>query len=281
MTTPNVWFITGASKGLGLTLAKQLLASGCFVAATSRTIQALTDAVGEAQSDHFLPLEMDLADEQSVQNAIEATVKTFGRVDVVVNNAGYLQFGTLEELTDAEVRQTFDVNVFGTLNVIRHVMPQLRRQRAGHIFNIASIAGYFGEFPGSDSYSGAKFALVGLSEALAAEAKPFGVHVTVVYPGTFRTNFLAGSSLMLPTQPVADYTEVRAAEKQWSAYDGQQPGDPEKAMAVLVEVASSATPPLHLFLGPDAYDVATKKEVEVQKQRATWQETATATNFSA
>ncbi|WP_375433979.1 SDR family oxidoreductase [uncultured Hymenobacter sp.] len=281
MTTPTVWFITGASKGLGLTLAKQLLASGSCVAATSRTIQALTDAVGAAPSNRFLPLEMDLADELSVQQAIAATVKMFGRLDVVVNNAGYLQFGTLEELTDTEVRRTFDVNVFGTLNVVRHVMPQLRRQRAGHIVNIASIAGYFGEFPGSGSYAASKFALVGLSEALAAEAKPFGVQVTVVYPGTFRTNFLADSSLVMPAQPVPDYTEVRAAESQWSAYDGQQPGDPEKAMRVLVEVISSATPPLHLFLGPDAYDLAGKKEAGIQEQREIWQETATATSYSA
>ncbi len=281
MTTPKVWFITGASKGLGLTLAKQLLAAGDYVAATSRTTQALTDAVGQASSDRFLPLEMDLASEASVAQAVAATVSAFGRLDVVVNNAGYLQFGTLEELSDAEMRQTFDVNVFGTLNVIRHALPQLRAQRVGHIFNIASIAGYSAEFPGSGSYSATKFALVGLSEALSAEAKPFGIRVTVVYPGTFRTNFLAGSSLMMPAAPVAAYTEVRAAEQQWASYDGQQPGDPDQAMAVLRSVAAAATPPLHLFLGPDAYELAAQKEAAVQAQRAAWHDVATATNFPA
>jgi NAD(P)-dependent dehydrogenase (short-subunit alcohol dehydrogenase family) len=279
MSTPQVWFITGASKGLGLTLTKKLLAAGHRVAATSRTAQGLTDAVGAAASDQFLPLETDLGNEQSVKQAIDATVAAFGCLDVVVNNAGYLQFGTLEELSDAELRRSFEVNVFGTLNVIRHAMPQLRQQGTGHVFNIASVAGYFGEYPGSGAYSGAKFALVGISEALSAEARPFGIHVTVVYPGVFRTNFLSDSSLVMPAHPEAAYTEVRAAETQWSAYDGNQPGDPDKAMAVLLDVVNVPNPPLHLFLGPDAYVAAEKKEASVQQQREAWRAPATATDF--
>ncbi|UOG76789.1 SDR family oxidoreductase [Hymenobacter tibetensis] len=277
----NVWFVTGASKGLGLTLVKQLLAAGNYVAATSRTTKALTAAVGQGPSDHFLPLEMDLVNEQSVEQAIAATVATFGRLDVVVNNAGYLQFGTIEELTDAEVRRNLDVNIFGVLNVIRHAVPHLRRQNSGHVFNLASIGGYSGQHPGAATYTAGKFAVAGLSAALAAEVKPFNIHVTIVYPGTFRTDFLAGSSLMMPAQPVAEYTEVRAAEQQWAAYDGQQPGDPEKAMAVLLAVADSTNPPLHLFLGPDAYEAAAQQEAAVQQERAAWEEVATATNFTA
>lgn len=276
-----MWFVTGASKGLGLTLVKQLLAAGKYVAATSRTTKALISAVGQGPSDHFLPLEMDLVNEQSVEQAIAATVATFGRLDVVVNNAGYLQFGTVEELTDAEVRRNLDVNIFGVLNVIRHAVPHLRRQKSGHVFNLASIGGYSGQHPGAATYTAGKFAVAGLSAALAAEVKPFNIHVTIVYPGTFRTDFLAGSSLMMPAQPVADYTDVRAAEQQWAAYDGQQPGDPEKAIAVLLAVANSTNPPLHLFLGPDAYEAAAQQEAAVQQERAAWKEVATATNFAA
>ncbi|WP_239649111.1 SDR family oxidoreductase [Kosakonia radicincitans] len=164
----KVWFITGAARGVGLSLARQLLAQGDSVAATSRTLQSLQH-VPEAQSERFLPLEVDLRSEASVQSAIGKTVARFGRIDVVVNNAGYGQYGALETLSDAELRDNFDINVFAPLHVIRHALPHLREQRCGHIFNIASIVGFQGGYAGWGSYVASKFALAGLTEALAAE----------------------------------------------------------------------------------------------------------------
>ena len=177
MENSKVWFITGASKGLGLTLAKKLLAQGYKVAATSRSEKALIEAIGNA-SLNFLPLEMDLVNEKSVKNAIEVAINHFKTIDVVVNNAGYGQIGTLEELTYKESTKNYDVNVFGLLNVVRNTMPYLRANKSGHIFNIASVGGYYGAFAGWGIYCSTKFAVAGLTEALAAEVKSFGVKVT-------------------------------------------------------------------------------------------------------
>lgn len=165
METKKVWFVTGASKGLGLTFVKELLANNYRVAATLRTKKSLTEAVGE--NKNFLPIEMDVTSNGEVAKALAATVSHFGQVDVVVNNAGYSQIGTPEELSDEEVKRNFEVNVFGQLNVIRHVAKHLRNQRSGHIFNIASIGGYLGNFPGFGVYCSTKFSVAGFTEALA------------------------------------------------------------------------------------------------------------------
>jgi NAD(P)-dependent dehydrogenase (short-subunit alcohol dehydrogenase family) len=191
MKNEKVWFVTGASKGLGLTLVKKLLGEGFRVAATSRNEQALIDAVGE-KLENFLPLEMDLLCERSVSEAVSKTVDAFGEIDVVVNNAGYGQLGTLEELSDEEVRNNFDVNVFGVLNVIRSAMPHLRAQRSGHVFNISSIGGYTAGFGGWGIYCSTKFAVAALTESLAAEMKLFNVKATVVYPGISAPIFVEG-----------------------------------------------------------------------------------------
>jgi len=202
MDTNKVWFVTGASKGLGLSLVKRLLNEGCKVAATSRTIESLEKEVGT--SANFLPLEVDVIDEKSVNNAIAKTLETFGGIDVVVNNAGYGQLGTLEELSAKEASQNFDTNVFGVLNVIRNVMPHFRSKKSGHIINISSIAGFLGTFPGWGIYNATKFAVAGLTEALSAETKSLGVNATIVYPGYFRTNFLLKGSLRLAENPIGD-----------------------------------------------------------------------------
>ena len=275
----KVWFVTGASKGLGLTLTKTLLAEGFRVAATSRNATALTAAVGE-NSENFLPLEMDLLSEQSVRESIDKTLETFGRIDVVVNNAGYGQIGTLEELSDEESRKNFDVNVFGVLNVIRRVMPHLRGQRAGHIFNISSIGGYTANFPGWGIYCATKFAVAALTQSLSAEAKEFGVHATVVYPGTFRTNFLENGSIGLPENPIAEYSEARKSQDLFkNEINGNQLGNPEKAAAALIRIASETNPPLHLFLGSDAFNVANATISEVQKDLENWRALTISTDF--
>lgn len=265
MSTKKVWLVTGASKGLGLTLVKKLLKEGYNVSATSRNSNDLIKEVG-APSASFLPLQVDLINEQSVSNAIAVILQKFNTIDVVVNNAGYGQMGTLEELSDEEVRANFDINVFGSLNVIRHVMPYLREKQSGAIFNISSIGGFQGAFPGWGIYCATKFAVAGFTEALATEAKSLGITATIVYPGYFRTNFLLKGSLSAPQHPIAAYKEARALELvHQNDITGNQPGDPEKAAAVLIEVAESTAPPLHLFLGQDAYDMAKVKLESIQR----------------
>lgn len=275
----KIWFVTGASKGLGLALVKKLLSSGYRVAATSRNVNDLQKAVN-AGREVFLPLAVDLKNESSVENAIKETVSHFGSIDVIVNNAGYGLFGSIEELTDAEVRENFDVNVFGVLNVIRKAMPFLRKQKSGHIFNIASIGGFVGTFPGFGSYTGTKFAMHGFSESLAAEVKPFGVHVTIVSPGYFRTEFL-DSSLGLPKNEIADYKLVRESQTfHQHEMNNKQIGDPVKAVSVLIDIAEQTTPPLHLFLGKDSYQMAEAKIKAIQDDLAAVKELATSTDHA-
>lgn len=282
MDNQQVWFVTGASKGLGLTLTQQLLAAGHKVAATSRTVNALTEAVGISANENFLPLEVSLTDEESVKIAVLKTLEAFGKLDVVVNNAGYGHFGTLEELTDKECRQNFDVNVFGSLNVIRQVMPFLRAQRSGKIFNISSIGGYTANFAGWGIYCATKFAVAGFTEALAAEAKSFGISATVVYPGYFRTSFLTKESMIGPANSIAEYEDARASQQAHeNDINGNQAGDPEKGVAVLIEVAAQTEVPVHLFLGQDAYDRAAMKIDIIQQDLESWKALATATDFDA
>ncbi|MBO9200188.1 MULTISPECIES: oxidoreductase [Niastella] len=274
----KIWYVTGASKGLGLVLVKTLLNKGYRVAATSRNLNELQQAVG-VTNDAFLPLAVDLKDEKSVEKSIKDTVTRFGGIDVVVNNAGYGLLGSLEELSDAEVRQNFDVNVFGVLNVIRKVLPYMRKQQSGHFFNIASIGGFTGNFPGFGSYAATKFAMHGFSESMAAEVKPFGITVSIVSPGYFRTEFLAGS-LGVPANEIEAYKLVRDSQQAHTqSINHNQAGDPAKAATVMIEIAEQKEPPLHLFLGKDAYEFADVKIKAVQQDMAAVKELATSTDF--
>lgn len=277
MGIKKVWFVTGASKGLGLSLVNQLLKAGQSVAATSRNVNDLIAAV-HSNAEKFLPLSVNLGDEQSVEQAIKATVKHFGRIDIVINNAGYGIGGSIEELTDEETRNSFDVNVFGTFNVIRKVSPYLRVQRSGHIINIASIAGIAGA-TGWAVYSAAKAAVIAFSEVLAEDLKAFGVNVTVVAPGAFRTSFLTSESLVLTKNPIADYEDVRAVHSRYLKMDGEQVGDPEKAAAAMISLASMPTPPIHLLLGNDALQRATTKTNALIKEYQDWKAITISTDF--
>jgi len=277
MGMKKVWFITGASKGLGLSLVNQLLKAGQSVAATSRNIDELKKAVN-ADTGKFLPLAVNLADEQSVEDAIKATIAKFERIDVVINNAGYGIGGSIEELSDSETRNSFDVNVFGTLNVIRKASPYLRAQRSGHIINIASIAGIAGA-TGWAVYAAAKSAVIALSEVSAEDLKEFGIKVTVVAPGTFRTSFLTADSLVLAANPIAEYEEVRAIHSKYLKMDGQQVGDPEKAAAAMISLTSMPNPPVHLLLGNDAFQRANTKIEALTKEFKDWKAITISTDF--
>ena len=264
MQNIKTWFITGASKGFGLSLVKQLLQAGQNVAATSRNVTELIKAVG-VDTPNFLHLQVELGNEDSVGCALHQTKAAFKSLDVVINNAGYGIGGSIEELTDRETRDSFEVNVFGTLNVIRMAMPYMRHQQSGHIINISSIAGFTGA-TGWSVYAATKFSVLGLSEVLAQDVAEFGVKVTVVAPGAFRTSFLTDDSLNIAKHPIAEYTAVHKTQSRYLQMNGAQSGDPEKAAAAIIEVAQMENPPLYLLLGEDAYDRAMAKLQKLERE---------------
>ncbi|RDI12099.1 SDR family NAD(P)-dependent oxidoreductase [Flavobacterium sp. AG291] len=272
----KIWFVTGASKGFGLLFVKQLLATGQNVAATSRTTAELIKTIGD--SENFLPLEVDLASDSSVAAAIAKTEAKFGGLDVLVNNAGYGIGGSLEEVEDRDVRAAFDINVFAVFNTIRHTLPIMRKQQSGHIINIASIAGVA---PGSGwaAYSAAKSAVIGLSEALAQDVQPFGITVTAVAPGGFRTSFLSKESLAVPKNRNGAYDNINEMLIRYQGLDGKQAGDPEKGVAIMIQTAFEQNPPLHLLLGSDAYRRATAKFESQMNEFENLKDTTTSTDF--
>jgi NAD(P)-dependent dehydrogenase (short-subunit alcohol dehydrogenase family) len=270
----KVWLVTGASKGLGLNLIKLLLSTGYRVVATSRNAAALEEGIHE-NKENLYSVSLDITSDEDVKSAIDKAIAHFGQIDVVVNNAGYSLVGSMEEMTDAEFRSTIDVNLFGTINIIRHVMPYLRQQGSGHIINISSNAGYLG-FANAASYNAAKFAVIGLTEALAQEVKPFGIKATVVAPGQFRTEFM--NSIQYVKHRIADYG-VDEAEQTWSAFSGKQQGDPDKLVSILLRISEMEEPPLHLLLGPDTYELVLQKRKEEAAEFEQWRALTLSTNF--
>lgn len=275
----KIWFVTGASKGVGQRLVRQLLARGDRVAATSRTVASLTEAIGPA-SGQFLPLQVDLTDDQSVRSAIARTIETFGKIDVVVNNAGYAQQGTVEGLSNEELRQNFDINLFAPLTVLRHVLPHLRAERGGHVINIASIVGFQGGYAGWGSYVASKFAIAGLTESLAAEVAEFGIKATVVYPGPVRTEFLSSGALAVAKRQIDEYTEAKASlDLHLGTLHGRQAGDPDKLALLIMQAVDVTEPPLHLFAGKIANELAAQKTAAVQHDVDAWKASSEATDF--
>lgn len=247
----NVWFITGASNGFGLALVKQLLEGGYKVAATSRDKTQIEKKVGT--SPNLLALTVDITNDSEIKSAVEEAVKTFGKIDVAVNNAGYMLLGALEEVSDKEFRQSVSVNVFAFQNVIRNVMPYFRKQQSGHFFNFASSAGYSADAC-AGSYNAVKSAVIGFSEALALEAKQFNVKVTIVSPGLFRTNFLG--AFPVAQNNIEAYGTQNLVDAM-NQFNGKQPGNPDKLVKILIDTAGIENAPLHLLLGKDAYQRAT------------------------
>lgn len=276
MDNSKVWYITGASKGIGRSLVKQLLLQGNNVAATSRQIAALSDIKGT--QGNFLPLQVDLTNEQSIATSLEKTIGTFGKIDVIVNNAGYGIGGALEELSEQEITDNFNVNFFAVVKVIQQALPYLRRQRSGHIINISSIAG-FAPGTGWSIYAASKFAVSGLSEALANDLKPLGIHVTVVSPGWFRTNFAKPEAISFSKKQIDDYSFMRAAHQKFSEMDGKQLGNPESVADVFIALVSSSNPPVTFFLGSDAYKRANDKITHLSQQTEQWKKLSSSTDF--
>ena len=255
----KVWFITGAGGGLGAAIARAALDSGDNVVATDRDQDAVRAAF-ESFEDRVLALKLDVTIPDEATNAVAAAVNQFGRIDVLVNNAGYGQFGIFEENAEADVQRQFAVNVFGLFHVTRAVLPIMRRQRSGHIFNQSAIGGFIG-YPNLALYSASKFAVEGFSESLSLELAPFDIKVTIVEPGFMRTNFLDEKSMRYGgSHSIADYGEAAEQMRAFVADNHQsQSGDPAKLGAAMVALAAEGQPPLRFLAGSDAYDHAKAK----------------------
>lgn len=274
----KVWFITGASRGFGALMTKEALAAGDAVVATARNPKSVTDKFGE--HPNLIAVALDVTNEGQAKEAAAKAVERFGRIDVLANNAGYGLLGAVEEATAEEVERLYATNVFGLLKVTRAVLPYMRRQRSGHILNFSSIGGYFG-YPGWGVYGSTKFAVEGLSESLAAELEPFGIKVTIVEPGFFRTDFLADNSLAVSPAAIPDYIGTPAGNMRDFAADANhaQPGDPARLAAGIITLANAANPPLRMPFGSDTVAKIEEQNASVAKELAEWRELAVSTDF--
>lgn len=277
---PATWFVTGTSRGLGLELTRQLLERGDGVVATTRSPERLTAALGDgADTSRLLPLAVDLRDEEQVRQAVNKTVDHFGGLDVVVNNAGYGFLAAVEETADRDVRDMLDVQVVGVWNVLRATLPVLREQRGGHVVNVSSVLGLTA-VPGWALYCAGKFALEGLSEALAAEVADFGIDVTIVEPGYFRTAFLTPDSLALPAATTDHYPGIREMVDNHLALQGSQPGDPRKGAEAVISRVVAGGGPLRQLLGSDSHAYASAKVQALQANLDATAATAPGTDFT-
>ena len=273
--TKPVWFITGCSTGFGRELARTLLERGYRTVVTARRVDALDEFAGHPNA---LALELDVCDARQVGAAIEATEQRFGRIDVLVNNAGIGYFAAVEESEDDAVRHMFDVNVFALGRMIRAVLPRMRQRRSGFIVNFSSIGG-LRAFPALGYYNASKFAVEGLSEALWQEVEPLGIRVMLVEPSGFRTDW-AGRSAGESAVEIDDYAGTAGVlRRQIRGNSGQQPGDPVRAAQAIVSAVESSDPPHHLLLGNAAYDLATAKLAELEREFGAWESVARGADF--
>lgn len=266
--TTQTWFITGASSGFGLAFARHALARGYNVVATARTVAKLADLEALAP-ERVLVQALDVTRDGEAEAAVAAAVARFGRIDVLINNAGYGIVGALEETPDAELRAQMETNFFGAVRVTRAALPQMREQRSGAIVNITSLGGQL-SFGGYSAYSASKFALEGMSEALAQEVAPFGIKVLIVEPGAFRTEFAAAALKHMPI--MEEYRTIVAGTRDFShAMHGTQEGDPAKAAAAIETALAAEKTPLRLVLGADALGLVREHAQQMLADLETWQ----------
>lgn len=272
-----VWFITGCSTGFGHELAKQVLARGWRAVVTARDKDRVADLVVGA-GDRALALDLDVNDSGQIDTAVRAAHERFGRIDVLVNNAGYGYMSSVEEGEEAQIRAQFDANVFGLFAMTRAVLPGMRTQRSGHVINITSVAGYIG-FPGSGYYAASKHAVEGWSDSLAAEGKALGIKVTCVAPGPSRTDW-AGRSMTQTPNLIADYAEtVGVRLNGTSAGSGQQAGDPVRIAEAMIAMSQMENPPRHCVLGGFGIDAVTGNLKKSLAEIEAWREKGLATDF--
>lgn len=268
----KVWFITGCSTGFGRELALAALAQGNQVAVTSRNTGDVTDIIND-YPDTSISIALDVTKDAEIKHAVDQAIEKFGRIDVLVNNAGIGYFAAIEESEEEEVRKMFEINVFGLAHVTQAVLPQMRKQRSGHILNIASIGGLRG-FPGIGFYNATKFAVDGFSESLSKEVAHLGIKVTIIAPSGFRTDW-AGRSAKDSGKEIADYAETAGKNKDTiRGYSGNQAGDPALAALAMIKVVESENPPLRLLLGQAAVKGAREKIEELRTDIDAWEETS-------
>ena len=273
----KVWLITGCSTGFGRELAKFVLSQGFKAAVAARNTDDVKDII-EGHDNNAISIKLDVTNKDEIKLAVEKTVQKFGRIDVLVNNAGIGYFGAVEESEDAAVRNMFDINVFGLANMIQETLPVMRAQKSGHIVNIASIGGLVG-FPAVGFYNATKFAVDGLSESLAKEVAPLGIKVTIIAPSGFRTDW-AGRSANNSPIIIEDYATTAGKNKNdIRGYSGNQPGDPARAAQAIVKAVEAENPPLRLLLGAGALKGARIKLEQLKKDFDTWEETTLWADF--
>jgi len=274
----KTWFITGASRGFGALFVKESLDRGDNVVAAARNPQVLAEKFGTRSN--LLAIKLDVTSEEQAREAMRQTVERFGRIDVLINNAGFGVLGAIEEISGAEVEAVYRTNVFGLLSVTRAALPQLRRQRSGHIINISAIAGYQ-SWPGWAAYASTKFAVEGISEGLAVEVKPLGIKVTIVEPGFFRTDFLDSQSLSICPTVIEDYAETTGAMRQAAiSSNHKQPGDPARMAKALLKIVDDPNPPLRMPFGSDTVATIEAKNAFVAEELNNWRALAVSTDFA-
>ncbi|MBR8834718.1 MAG: SDR family NAD(P)-dependent oxidoreductase [Stigonema ocellatum SAG 48.90 = DSM 106950] len=274
----KVWLITGSSTGFGRALAEAVLKHGDSLIATARRPEQLNDLTSE-YPETAKAVRLDVTNLTEVKAAVDAALEAFGRIDVLVNNAGYGLIGALEEVSEEQIRRNFETNLFGAINMMRAVLPIMRQQKTGHILNMSAIAGFSNEL-GFSIYGGAKFALEGVSEAVHGEVAPFGIKVTIVEPGPFRTDFI-GRSLDRAEHSMDVYKETVGKFLQFlDKIEGRQPGDPDKAAQVIIQVVNSANPPRRLVLGKYAYSKFRQKIESLTAELDAWEQVAASTDFN-
>jgi NAD(P)-dependent dehydrogenase (short-subunit alcohol dehydrogenase family) len=276
-TASPVWFVTGCSSGFGYELARLVIARGWPVVVTARDRSRLA-AMVEGHDATTLALDLDVTDQRQIDDAVSAAEARFGRIDVLVNNAGYGYMASVEEGVEEEIRRQFDANVFGLFAMTRRVLPVMRRQRRGHVINITSLAGLIG-LPASGYYAASKHAVEGWSDSLAAEGRPIGIRVTCIEPGPFRTDW-AGRSVSQTENRIPDYAETAGARlANAKRGSGRQPGDPVRAMEAVIAIAQLDDPPRHLVLGAFGMETATRTLAGRLEEIRKWEALGLSTDY--